>query len=183
MENVSDQKCRKLQKNSKDNKLKSICIEMFRLKLAEQTAKEKYAELQSKLKGYFEKSSEKGLQYSVDGKSYRVTNVEPVKLIRDVEKLKSQLKQHDVETEIINSVIETSYSISDWKKFVEILSSHGIKAKEVLPIISTQKKVNQKKIDEMSELGYITTEDIDGCYTIEKTNGYCKLTEFEQDDE
>ena len=159
---------------------------MFKAKLAEQNAKQEYAKLQTQLKGLFAKISEKSLQYSVGDRNYKVTNVDPTKIIWDVEKLQKQLKSHDVDAEIVKTVIESEYTVIDWNKFVSVLSEHGIKAKEVLPCIQVDKTVNQKKIDEMSELGYITPEDIDGCYTVEKTNGYCKLTEWEnqkEDDE
>ena len=174
---------RLLTKTKKDEKLRNICFELFKLRQQEQQAKEKYGELQSQLKDYFGKSGDKSLQFSVGERSYRVTDVSPKKIIWDVEKLRERLKERGVSIETRAQVIHTDYSISNWGGFCEFLSERGIKSSDVLKFIEAQRKVVQKKMDELSEIGEIKAEDIEGCYTVEQTNGYVKLSEWENEPE
>lgn len=174
---------RLLTKTKKDEKLRNICFELFKLRQQEQQAKERYGELQSKLKAYFCKSGDKSLQFSVGERSYRVTDVSPKKIIWDVKKLRERLRKRGVSIETRAQIIHTDYFISNWGGFCEFMSERGIKPSDVVPFLDVQSKVNQKKMDELSEIGEITADDIEGCYTVEQTNGYVKLSDWEVEEE
>ena len=45
------------------------------------------------------------------------------------------------------------------------------------------KKVNQKKMNELSEIGEIDKEDIKGCYELKKAKGYLKISVEELENE
>lgn len=181
MENASSTK--KLTNNPKHRKVKEICFELFKIKQSEQELKEHYGELQSRLKLWFEKTGSNAVQFSVGDRNYKVSDVRPKKIIWDCELLQKSLKEKEIEPEIIQFVIEKKCEITDWNGFFKVLKKYGVKQKEVMQYISVEKKVNQKKLDEYSELGLVLPEDIDGCYRVEQQDGYCKLTDWEQESE
>ena len=45
------------------------------------------------------------------------------------------------------------------------------------------KKVNQKKMNELSEIGEIDKEDIEGCYELKEAEGYLKISVKELENE
>ena len=174
---------RLLSRSESDKKLKTICFELFKLKQQEQEVKEKYGELQGRLKQYFKKSGDKSLQFSVAGRNYRVTNVEPKTIVWNVEKLRKRLKENNVDSSVVKQVFENKYSINDWEGFTSVLKKHGMKPQDVIPFLDIQRKVNQKRINELSEVGEITEKDIEGCYELTDGSGYVKLSDWETENE
>lgn len=175
---------RTLTSNQKDSKLRTLCLDIFKVRLAEQEAKQKYAELQAKLQTYLNKSGEKGLQFPFKGKMYKIVGVKPKTTVWDVEKLTDRLREtKDNSDELLSQIIETKVTVSDISGFKKMLKEHGIKFKDVKPFLTIDKKVNEKKINELSEVGEMTMEDIDGCYTMQERNGYILPSESEIEDE
>lgn len=174
---------RLLTKKQSDVKLKQICMDLFKVRQQQQEMKERYGVLQAKLKEYFGTSGDKSLQYSVGNRSFKVTDVSPQRIVWDCDKLRERLKQREVDSSVIKKVIESSYAIVDWDGFVSVLKKFGVKPNDVLPFLEVQRKVNQKKIDELSEIGEITKEDIDGCFEVQQTEGYLKFGEWEVEEE
>ena len=173
----------KILSDKKDKKIKSICFELFKVKQMEQEAKQKYAEIQSKLKEYFRNKEEKSLQFSVGNKSYKITDVNPQKIVWNIDKLLKQFKANDVDKEVINQIVKKNYTITDWNGFASVLKSYGVPAKEVLEYISVDKKVDQKKMNELSEIGELNETTIEGCYSVEQIEGSVRLSEWENADE
>lgn len=181
MESAQKEKSLKEQQ-SVSKPIKKICFEMLKLRQAEQEAKQRYAELQTQLKNYFAKSGETNIWFSDNGKRYNITDVNPKKIVWDADKLKQQLELNGC-SDVAKQVIESKFGIADWVGFSKFLKGHGIKASDVVPFLTIERKVNQKKLDELSELGEVTPEDVVGCFTVEQTNGYIKLSEKEEVDE
>ena len=169
---------RTLTNNAKDKKLKTICLDIFKARLDEQQAKQRYAELQLTLQTYLKKSGEKGLQFPYKGKNYKVIGVNPVKVVWDIEKLFEKFKKNG-KADILSDVVITNVSLTDVDGFKKFLKEKEIKWNEIKPYLNVERKVNQKKMDEFSELGKVTQEDIDGCYTVEEGTSYIKPTESE----
>lgn len=175
---------RTLSSNQKDSKLRTLCLDMFKVRLAEQEAKQKYAELQAKLQTYLNKSGEKGLQFPFKGKMYKVVGVKPKTTVWDIEKLTNRLKKtNDNSDEILSQIFDVKVIVSDISGFKKLLKEYGIKFKDVKPYLTIEKKVNEKKINELSEIGEMTMKDIEGCYTIQEKNGYILPSESEIEDE
>lgn len=174
---------RTLTNSKKDGKLKKICFDLFKLKIAEQKAKEDYAKTQAELKEYFAKSKEKSLSFTVGNKCYKVTDVNTKEFVWDSDKLYDKLIDEGMDKDLVKSFISTEVAITDWNGFAEFLKSKGIKAKEVSPFIEIKRKVDSKKINQLSEVGDVTEKDIEGCYELKPKAGYVKLTEWENKDE
>lgn len=163
--------------------MRAVCLEIFRLRRIEQEAKERYGELQETVKEYFASSDEDFLQFSDGEKFFKVKNVVPRKIVWDVKKLQKRFKKNDIPDDVKNQVITKEIKINDWERFSSILKKHGVRFDEVSDCISVGYKVDQKRIDELFELGEILPDDIAGCYTVEVSSGYLKLSESEMSDE
>lgn len=181
MENAVQSEVRTLKQSSqKDSKLRTLCLDIFKARLAEQEAKRRYAELQAKLQTYFNKSGDKGLQFPYKGKIYKIVGVKPKTMVWDVDRLINKIKAtKDNSDDLLSQIIETKVVISNVSEFKKLLKDNGIKFKDIQPFLSVEKKVIGKKINELSEIGEITMDDIEGCYTMKDSQGYLLPSESE----
>lgn len=174
----------KILSDKKDKKIKNICWEYLKAKQQEQEIKQKIAQIQFTVKEYFKSNSGlKSLQFTVGETNYKFTDVNPTKIVWDIEKLLKRFKKNKIDKEIINQVILKEYTVTDWRGFTKVLSGKGISPDEILLFISVDKKVDQKKLNQLSEIGEITDKDIEGCYTVENIVGSLKTTEWEKSHE
>ena len=110
---------------------------------------------------------------SLDGRSVvTVKNIKKVTVTFDADKLEKRLDK-----ELCNEFIEKKYEINNIEGLVKYLKSCGVDPKEFKKYINVEKKVNNKKLDEISNLGDITEEDLKGCFTTKESVGYIKITE------
>lgn len=174
---------RTLTNSKKDEKLKKICFNLFKLKIDEQKVKEDYAKTQAEIKEYFAKSKEKSLSFSIGNKGYKVTDVNTKEFVWDSNKLYDKLIDDGMDKDLVKSFISTEVVITDWNGFAEFLKSKSIKAKEISSFIEIKRKVDSKKINQLSELGEVTEKNIEGCYELKDKAGYVKLTDWENKDE
>lgn len=164
---------------SMNNSIRNVVYELFRTKLhfkeQEKKYKQKCQELQSEIQSYMKKTKVDRLQ--IIGKrnepSYNVTEVKPKKIIFDVEKLESKLDK-----ELLNEILIKEYKVSDYDGLVSLLKKYKVNPKEFKKFISVTKNVDIKKLDELSELGEISYDDIKGCYEITSGTSYVKITEM-----
>jgi uncharacterized protein YjhX (UPF0386 family) len=180
MENAQNQ--RVLTNNAKDKKLKTICLNLFKFKQIEQEAKENYAKTQSELKDYFKSSKDKTISFSANGKNYKVTDVNPTIINWDIDKLSKQLEKNG-KKDLLPDIVTKTITVTDWNGFSSLLAKYGVKPKEVKAFLGVKQKVDQKKMDSLSDVGEITAEDIEGCYTVQNSSGYVKPTEWVDNEE
>ena len=101
----------------------------------------------------------------------RFTKVVTKKIVWNIKKLKQKLKK-----EIYNEVVEKAYYITDMKGLTEYLKKCGVQASEFKKYIDIQERVNERKIDNLSEIGKIEKTDIEGCYEVALGKPYLKMT-------
>lgn len=94
-----------------------------------------------------------------------VNKIIKVKINFDVNKLEKRL-DNELKQEIINKKVE----IINLEGLIEYLKECGVNPKEFKKYINVRKEVNTKKLDKMEELGRISLEDIEGCYSIDKNS-------------
>ena len=119
---------------------------------------------------------------SFDFRSREFGNVKVNHIVRkkikwDVAKLKKKLPP-----ELYAELVEKEYYISDMHGLVKYLKSCGVDPKKFKKYLIVTEKVNQKKMDELSEIGDITAEDIEGCYKLEEANGYLTINVKKDED-
>lgn len=141
-------------------------------KLNEEHYKKRKDELQGFINGYIEKRKISGFGFQ-DGKSF--FTAKPIinkKIIWDIDKLSKK-----VDKEILNEVVDKTYTINDFDGLVEYLKSCGVNPKVFKKFINVKKEVNNKKVDELGHLGEINIKKLTGCYELQANFSYIKITE------
>ena len=151
--------------------------------------KQKFEALEAQYKEQKEKLSIRIRNYmysqgysSFDFRSREFGNVKVNHIVRkkikwDVAKLKKKLSP-----ELYAELVEKEYYISDMHGLVKYLKSCGVDPKKFKKYLIVTEKVNQKKMDELSEIGDITAKDIEGCYKLEEANGYLTINVKKDED-
>ena len=144
----------------------------------EQQYKERKSQIFAEIKKYADK---KGLNsYGIDTPKglFKFIPIVSKKVIWDIDKL-----QKKVEKDIFNQFVDKTYTITDYKELVMYLKSCGVNPKKFASFISVDKKVNSKKLDQLSDIGEISMDDIEDCYRVEVSSEYVKISELERQQE
>lgn len=150
-----------------------------RFKAIKQAYEEKKKKLSTEIRNYM---YSKGYS-SFDFRSREFGNVKVNKVVRktikwDVDKLKKKLP-----IELLAEIIEREYHIVDMPGLVKYLKSCGVNPKKFKQYISVEEKVNQQAINELSEIGDITAQDIEGCYELKQAEGYLTINAKKEDEQ
>ena len=105
----------------------------------------------------------------------RVLDVKPKRIEFDVEALEEK-----VDKELLNEFLDKKYVIINMQGLIKYLKSCGVNPKKFKKFIEVEKTVNKQKLDELSELGEITLDDLKGCYEIKESEGYIKISEVKE---
>lgn len=105
---------------------------------------------------YFEKSGTNQLQND----EATVFVQERTQIEYDMEAL-----QDIIDADLLSQFVDKKYTIPSWSTFVSFCKAHDIKPKQLKPYISVEKQVNQAKLSKLYELGKISVEDLEGCYS------------------
>lgn len=97
--------------------------------------------------------------------------VQKASVLFDANKLESNIK----DKKILEQIIIKDYSINNIEGLIDLCKKHGIKPKEFKKFIDVNKTVDNKKIDDLYELGKIKEEDIKDCYQIKKNKPYLMI--------
>ena len=178
----------KMLKNKQENeKIKLAVIELFeeseKFKQIKEAYEKKRDSLQVQIRNFmyvngvddFRFLAQTGSRFSTNNCPLKVKNVKQRKVEFDIPKLEKRF-----EKELLNKFIKKEYKITDWEGLVEYLKSCGVNPKKFLSYVEVTKTVDGKKLDELSELGEITRQDLKGCYTITENVGYIRITELEE---
>lgn len=128
------------------------------------------------LKNFFYTTGEaKGFSFKCDedllgGANIECRKVTPMSVVFDAEKLEEKLGK-----EISRNFVETKIEIVDWDGVVNLLKEHGVKPSEFKKLISVEKKVNTKALEQLEALGVVTKEDVKGCYKVNKKESYIRV--------
>lgn len=122
----------------------------------------------------FEIKLDNGLEYYTKHVNLRVTRVRTKKFLWDTKKLKKNLGN-----KLYRKVVDRTYSINDYEGLVNYLKECGVNPKKFLSFINIDESVNNNKVNELSEIGEITKKQIEGCYTLDISEPYIKLTKLE----
>ena len=144
----------------------------------EQEYKERKKQIFSEIKKYADK---KGItSYGVDTNKgmFKFIPIVSKKIIWDIEKL-----QEKVDKKLLKQFIDKTYTITDYDSLIEYLKSCGVDPKKFSEYISVDKKVNSKKLDNLSDMGDISMDDISDCYRVEVNSEYIKISELERQQE
>lgn len=74
--------------------------------------------------------------------------------------------------ELSKQVIESRYEIIDFDGLVSYLKECGVDPKIFKTFLNVEKKVNEKELDKLDELGKIDIKQLKGCYTVKNQKPY-----------
>lgn len=168
--------------DTNDKKAFSDIIELYKLEEQYKQIKKNYEDKKKSLsvmiRNYMYSKDYSQLDFkSKEYGNVHVTNVIRKSIIWDVEKLKKKL-----DNDLVKQIVEKKYIVTDMKGLVQYLKSCGVNPKKFKSYIYVEEKVNQQKMNELSEIGEIDAEDIKGCYELKEAEGYLRINVKEHED-
>lgn len=109
---------------------------------------------------------------------FEVKKIKQRKIKFNIEAIEKKLDK-----ELVSELIDKTYTINDMEGLIKYLKECGVNPKKFKSFISVDKKVNQKRLEQLGELGDININDLKGCYTVVENKGYIKITEKEMEEE
>lgn len=103
----------------------------------------------------------------LDGEDLVVNKVQKTSIDFDVDALENNLSK-----EMCKDVIDKSYTITDINRLIVYLKSCGVDPKIFKSFINVTKTVDEKKLDKLEDLGLISKEQLEGCYTLKRQKPY-----------
>lgn len=97
--------------------------------------------------------------------------IKRTKIIYNVSKIKKKFNKKDCAR-----ILDKHYEIVDIEKLISLLKNAGVDPKEFKKTIKVTETINEKNLDKLEELGFITLDDLKGCYEIEEGNPYLKVS-------
>lgn len=109
--------------------------------------------------------------------TYKVSKVQKVKVLFDVSALEKALGN------LSSQVIRKEYKIVDMFGLSKYLRECKVDPKIFKSFISVNKSVDEDELDKLEELGKITKEQIEGCYSIQVQTPYFTVKKRGKDGE
>lgn len=165
------------------NKLENIILDLNSLnrqnKEAQETYKIKKSRLENEIKKIYGKKGVKTHSFKASEHTYlRATIVKQKKIIFDPD-----MVQQVVEKDVFDQICDKKYALLDYEGLVEYVKSLGGSPKTFKSFIRCEKTINSNKLNQLSELGDISIDDLEGCYTVSENEGYIRITESEEETE
>lgn len=137
---------------------------------AEQMAKKRLADAKadfySEMDELYDTGSFDGKSYGVsdDEVDYNVTRVVRCKVEYDIGKMKEKLPSN-----VISEVVEKQVSVIDYKALAAYVKSLGGSAAKLKSMLHVDESVNEKRLEELSELGEFDDSLMDGCFSVSES--------------
>lgn len=166
-----------VEKNDAMNAAYCLLEENEKFNLIKKSYEERREELQTIIRKYlkdetkFSFDSHQG-KYKKCPARLLVTNVVQKKITWDIPKLKKKLSK-----DIIDKVIDKTYTINDFYGLVKYLKSCNVDPKIFKRFVDVEEKVINEQMDLLSDIGDIKKEDVAGCYSVKTNVGFIRVTE------
>lgn len=167
------------------NKVKQDIVDLYELENKFKGLTKKYENKKAKLvtqinNFFFVTKGEKRLKFDSEG-LYGDKEIECKKITRktinfDVDKVEDR-----IDKEITEQFVDKRIEIVDWDGVVELLKSHGVSPSEFKKLIVVSKSVNRNKLEQLYKLGVIDLNELKGCYTMQESEGYYKVTVMDKE--
>lgn len=103
----------------------------------------------------------------LEGNELVVNKVQKTSVIFDIDALENNLSK-----EMCKDVVDKSYTITDINRMIIYLKSCGVDPKVFKSFLNVTKTVDEKKLDKLADLGLISKEQLEGCYTLKRKKPY-----------
>lgn len=117
-----------------------------------------------------------GEDYYTNHVKLKVTRVRKKSILWDIDKLKKKLDK-----KVIKKIITKKYTINDMNGLVQYLKECGVNPKKFKKFLAVDEELNEVELNRLYDLGEIDKEQVNGCYKMEMSEPYIKLTEQKQE--
>lgn len=109
-----------------------------------------------------------------DKKQVSMVVVQPKKIEWDIAKLKQNLKG---ESKILKQIINKEVMITDLDSLIDLLKQHGVDPDDFKRCISVSESVNEEQLNQLHEIGEISTRWLKGTYKVKHGTSYIRMAE------
>lgn len=109
--------------------------------------------------------------YEESNEAIKVSRIQRTNVNFNIRKLEKALSK-----KIRNDIIEKEYIINDINGLVAYLKECEVDPNIFKSFLTVNKKVNEKKLDNLYDLGKIKKEEIEDCYEVEKSKPFFKVS-------
>lgn len=167
-------------------KIEEMILELYDIKNKSKRLQDEYKirikYLEKKIDEIFTKKKEISYSFCCQNRDsdiyYKATLVKPKKIEWNIDVLQQVLNK-----KIFNQICNKKYTIIDYEGLIKYLKTVGVDPKIFKNFISCEKTMNEKMLNQLSELGEITEKDLEGCYTVTNREQYVKITTSTEEDE
>lgn len=99
------------------------------------------------------------------------TRVQPTTITFDVDKVEKKIGKKRAE-----AIITKEYTINDFQGLVKYLQSCGVNPRVFKKYIDVDKQIDKDKLDNLSELGLLSLDDLSGAYSVKVNNPFYRIT-------
>lgn len=124
----------------------------------------------------FDITLDDGEDYYANHVKLKVTRVRKKSILWDIDKLKKKLDK-----KVIKKIITKKYTINDMNGLVQYLKECGVNPKKFKKFLTVDEELNEIELNRLYDLGEISKEQVNGCYKMEMSEPYIKLTEQKQE--
>ena len=117
-----------------------------------------------------------GEDYYTNHVKLKVTRVRKKSITWDIDKLKKKLDK-----KVIKKIVTKNYTINDMNGLIEYLKECGVNPKKFKKFLTVDEELNEIELNRLYDLGEINKEQVNGCYKLEMSEPYIKLTEQKQE--
>ena len=75
----------------------------------------------------------------------------------------------------LKKIVDKTYGVADITKLIELSKTHGISPDELKSCLSVSEKVNNKKLDQLYDIGEVSAEEVQEFCQVSKTTRYITL--------
>lgn len=105
---------------------------------------------------------------------YVLTRVQRVKVTWDVEKTEAALK--NIDRNFAADIVQKELTLADKKGFVEYAKALGADPKKLFSFFVVNKTIDEKALNNLTEIGEIDETKLQGCYDVKADEPYWKVT-------
>lgn len=124
----------------------------------------------------FDITLDEGEDYYTNHTKLHIKSVRRKSIAWDAKKLKDALSK-----KVFSKIVHKTYTVNDMDGLVKYLKSCGVDPKKFKSFIDVETQVDSKEIDKLYSVGDITKDQISGCYTVEMSDPYIKITELDKE--
>lgn len=109
--------------------------------------------------------------YAESNEVIKVSRIRRTNVEFNIRKLEKTLDK-----EILKDIIEKEYIVNDMNGLISYLKECKVDPNIFKTFLTVNKKVNEKKLDNLYDLGKIKKEEIEDCYKVEKSKPFFKVS-------